>query len=144
MKKYTVELTEGQLSTISVACEILARLGIGQWKDAFDHLPLVKDNKWEDYWSDMDAIGMIISKYTERGGSSAGITSNDTSNSSKIAWDLYQSFRQVVSWEYAIKQGWVESRESSRNWDEMLGVSYDDPLKTSTEPLAKIMKQDEV
>jgi hypothetical protein len=47
MKKYTVELTEGQLSTISVACEILARLGIGQWKDAFDHLPLVKDNKWK-------------------------------------------------------------------------------------------------
>jgi len=142
MKKYKVELTEKQLSTLSAACEILARLGIGQWRGAFDRLPLSKNIEWSDYHEDIDAIGKVISKYMiskiDGYHSSLGIIHDDVSESSKVAWDLYQSFRHELAWDYAIEKGWVESRESERNWNEMMGVHYDAPFKTSDQPLAKI------
>ena len=142
MKKYKVELTELQLSTLSIASEILARLGIGQWRDAFEWLPKRSDMDWPDYHDDIDAIGKIISKYTsgrvDGYRSSLGINHADVSSTSKIAWDLYQSFRHELAWDRAVEYGYIESRESPRNWDEMLGVHYDEPFKTSEEPLAKI------
>lgn len=144
MKKYKVELTELQLSTLSRAAEILARLGIGQWRDAFDWLPRQSDMNWSDYHADIDAIGKIISKYTSNRvdgyHSSLGIHHEDVSNTSKIAWDLYQSFRHELAWDRAVEEGYVESRESPRNWGKMLGVHYDEPYKTSNEPLAVIEK----
>lgn len=142
MKKYKIELTESQLSTLSLASEILARLGIGQWRDAFEWLPKRSDMDWPDYHNDIDAIGKIISKYTpgrvDGYRSSLGMNNADVSSTSKIAWDLYQSFRHELAWDRAVEYGYIESRESPRNWDEMLGVHYDEPFKTSEEPLAKI------
>lgn len=142
MKKYKIELTESQLSTLSVASEILARLGIGQWRDAFDWLPKRSDMDWSDYHADIDAISKIISKYTsgrvDGYHSSLGITHADVSSTSKIAWDLYQSFRYELAWDRAVEYGYIESRESPRDWEKMLGVHYDEPFKTSEEPLSKI------
>lgn len=147
MKKYKVELTELQLSTLSIASEILARLGIGQWRDAFEWLPKRSDMDWPDYHDDIDAIGKIISKYTsgrvDGYRSSLGINHADVSSTSKIAWDLYQSFRHELAWDRAVEYGYIESRESPRNWDEMIAVNYDEPLKTSDEPLAIVKKAEE-
>jgi hypothetical protein len=36
---YTIEVTKEQLATLSMACEITARLGICQIEMAFDELP---------------------------------------------------------------------------------------------------------
>jgi hypothetical protein len=147
MKKYKVELTERQLSTLSVATEVIARLGMGQWRDAFDQLPLRPNLNYSDYNDDLDAIGKIISKYTHNNvngwGSSLGIKHDCTPSISKIAWDLHQTFRHELSWGYAIEEGYVESKDSPRNWSEMTGVNYDEPYRTSEEPLAVIEKAEE-
>lgn len=142
MKKYKVELTESQLSTLSVAAEILARLGIGQFRDAIDHLPLRSDINYSDYHADVDAIGKILSKHLKNKvdgyRSSLGIHNEEVSNTSRIAWDLYQVFRHELAWDRAVDEGWVESKDGPRDWDKMMAVSYDAPHVTSAEPLAVI------
>ena len=147
MKKYKVELTERQLSTLSVAAEVIARLGTGQWRSAFDWLPLRSEVNYSDYNDDLDAIGKILSKYTHNNvngwGSSLGINHDSTPSISKVAWDLHQAFRHELSWDYAIEEGYVESKKSPRNWSEMMGVNYDEPYMTSEEPLAIVEKAEE-
>lgn len=140
MKKYKVELTERQLATLSSAAELVARLGIGQYRDAFEWLPIRSDISWSDYYADVDAIGDIISKYTS---SDLGVSNPDTSSTSKIAWDLYQSFRRELAWDRAVDDGIIESRNSPRDWSEMMGVHYDEPMKISEEPLAVVEKVEE-
>lgn len=140
MKKYKVELTESQLATLSSAAELVARLGIGQYRDAFNWLPIKSDISWSDYHADVDAIGNIISKYTSR---DLGVSSPYTSSASKIAWDLYQSFRHELAWDRAVDDGIIESRNSPRDWSEMMGTHYDAPMKTSEEPLAVVEKVEE-
>jgi hypothetical protein len=140
MKKYKVELTERQLATLSSAAELVARLGIGQYRDAFNWLPIQSDISWSDYHADVDAIGDIISKYTS---SDLGVSNPDTSSTSKIAWDLYQSFRRELAWDRAVDDGIIESRNSPRDWSKMMGVNYDEPYNTSGEPLAIVEKAEE-
>jgi hypothetical protein len=74
--------------------------------------------------------------------SSFGVGSSKVHPHHDIAWDLYTTTRHQLSWGYAIKQGWVEDFNSPRKWDKMLGVSYDEPMKFGTEPLAKIERID--
>ena len=66
MKTYTLQITRQQALTLQVACEMLARLGIGQFRDALDHLP-TREFRPEGWHEDMDAIGAILSKYTVQG-----------------------------------------------------------------------------
>ena len=42
MRTYTITLNEAQAGTIQIACEVLARLGIGQFRDALEQLPTVE------------------------------------------------------------------------------------------------------
>jgi hypothetical protein len=140
MKTYTLTLTEAQAQTLSRGMDIIARLGIGQFRDALEQLPLVKDyaHGWHD---DMDVIGLILAKYTIDGvngwNSSLGIHHNKVSESTRIAWDLYQVVRNRLAWDWAIAHGIVKEGEQ-RKWPEMMQVHYDEPSKVSNEPLAKI------
>jgi hypothetical protein len=43
-----------------------------------------------------------------------------------------------LSWERAVEEGVIESENSPRKWSEMMGVSFDSPMKRSNEPLAKL------
>ena len=56
MKTYTLNITRQQALTLQVACEVLARLGLGQFRDALEHLPT---SEWrpEGWNEDMDVIG---------------------------------------------------------------------------------------
>lgn len=137
---YQITVTAKQAMLLSLACETIARLGAGQLRRALEHLPL---NRETSGWNaDMDTIGQILSRHTKNniGGwhSSLSIHSDVTSESSKIAWDLYQVIRRRLAWDRAVEDGIVETIYSPRKWPEMLRVFYDDPLKTSKEPLAKI------
>jgi hypothetical protein len=140
MKKYTIEITENQANVIKEALEVFARLGIGQFRDALESLPLKPHAEgWHD---DMLVIGQILKKYTRSNvdgwQSSLSIHSQDVNDEAQIAWDIYQVVRRKLSWDYAIGNGWVKDENDSRNWKEMMGVNYDDPLQVGPEPLAKI------
>jgi hypothetical protein len=126
---YTLHLNEAQARTISHACEVLARLGMGQFKDALECLPL-KEFCPDGWHEDMEGIAHILKKHTtifSGVGAYHAIGSNKTSNASKTAWDLYQVVRYRLAWD-AQPEG------------NPMSVMFDQPHKTSPEPLAWIEK----
>lgn len=136
---YHIKLSAEQAATLAHACEVVARLGLGQFRDALECLPC---NWWEcDGWhDDMDAIGAILKEHMGVDGyrSSWGIHSEKVSESAKILFDLYQVLRQQLSWDRAIADGVVESHDSPRDWSQMMGVCYNTPMRTAAAPLASI------
>lgn len=141
MSTYTLTVTRQQALTLQVACEVLARLGLGQFRDALDHLP-TREFRPEGWHEDMDAIGAILSKHIIQGVDgwrhSLGISNDkagDTAN--KDAWDLHCVIRHRLSWDAAIERGDIKPGEP-RKWPEMMGVSYDEPMRHGKEPLARI------
>lgn len=60
-----------------------------------------------------------------------------------VLWDLYQVIRHLLAWENAVENGWV-NKDGSRNWSEMMQVSYDTPHKSGDEPLATMTSVDGV
>lgn len=120
---YTLTLTEKQAQVIQQALEVFSRLGIGQVRMALEALPLKKDQMFSR--EDENAILSIIERYVEMNRS---MGNQKTSESSKAAWDLYQVMRHRLSHDHADKMGWTDRS----------GCNYDEPFKTSVEPLAKI------
>lgn len=134
MKTYTVELTERQAAIVSQACELVARLGMNQVKEIFEYLPVDFNNiDYSAYHDDQMAIENILKKYMKKP------PYNDSNEArSKIAWDLHTVIRKEIAWEHAVEEGYISSKDESRNWNKMMGVHYDDPMKTSDQPLAKV------
>jgi hypothetical protein len=139
---YRLTITERQAWIISQAMEVFARLGIGQFRDALELLPL-KDRPHDKTWhEDMDRIGRILATHNKESvdgwNCSLGIGNEKTADSAKVAWDLYQVIRKQLSWDQAIAGGVVQSHDSPRDWSKMMGCHYDDPMKMGPEPLGKI------
>lgn len=114
---YTLHINETQLATISNACEVLARLGMGQFRDALECLPL-REFAPDGWHEDMEGIAHILKKHMKQtyGAYSA------SSDTSKTAWDLYQVARNRLAWDENPNGGF--------------GVSFDQPMKTGPDPLA--------
>lgn len=132
---YVLHLTAAQAATISKACEVLGRLGMGQYKDALECLP-VREFCATGWHEDMDAIGHILKKYAPIWGlgMGQGITHRETPETSKVAWDVYQVTRHRLAWDQARADG--HTGDSPPMWS----VNYDRPMKTSAEPLAWMEK----
>ena len=124
-----------------MACEVLARLGMGQFKDALEHLPLRTQNFDIDAWhDDMEDLARILSKHMPGGidgiRSSTGISNAD--EDARTAWDLHAVIRHRLAWDRAKAEGVTDG--TKREWPAMMQVSYDEPMKYSEEPLAKMEK----
>ena len=139
---YTLTVTTAQAETLILATEILARLGIGQFRDALERLP-TREFMPDGWHEDMDSIGKILSRHMIGGidgyYSNLGIHHKDVREPSRIAWDLYQVLRHRLAWDRAAKEGIVESANAQRKWPEMMQVHYDEPMKVSDQPLALVM-----
>ena len=107
--KYTLELTEKQLGIVQYATDLIARLGIGQVKESFEHLPLQKDRDWSEFHNDVRSIERLISKHTIENvdgyGSHLGIHNDKVALNAKIAWEIHQVIRHRLSWDRAITKG---------------------------------------
>ena len=149
-RKYQIELDAEQLKILQQACELVSRLGTGQWRTMLDYLPIKKyltdaEFDWESYHKDVDTIGKILAKYTtdhvDGWTSSLGIYNKNLKEHVNIAWDLYQVFRQRLAWDRAHDNGEIESNEinqNKRNWKVQLGVDFDEPMQSSKIPFAKV------
>ena len=134
MRTYTLTLNETQAGTIQIACEVLARLGIGQFRDALEHLPTVEFTP--DGWhEDMAAVENILRRHMQLNGKTPNQIS--TREQHQTAWDLYTLVRHRLSWDRAIDEGRINPGEP-RKWPEMMAVNYDDPHHASKQPMAKI------
>lgn len=144
MSNYTLEITESQAQTISLACEVLSRLGMGQWRYATDHLPLKEKMDWIEWHDDLDDMGRILSKHMKDGidgwRSCLGVANDSVRPECRDAYDIHQVVRKRLAWDRAVEEGIVESVDAPRKWPEMIQTFYDDPLKVGDEPLAKINK----
>lgn len=129
MTQYTLHLNATQAATISHACEVLARLGMGQFRDALECLPL-KEFAPDGWHEDMEGIAHILKKHTtimSGVGAYHSIGSHKTSDKSKTAWDLYQVVRHRLAW------------DANPNGNPF-SVMHDTPMQTSKEPLAWMEK----
>ena len=143
-KKYSLEVTETQLQVISTACELLARIQGGQIREAFEHLPLRKETmNWEAYHEIQDELTKRMPEILEDGingyNSSFGVGSSKVHKFHDVAWDLHQVIRYELSTEKAIEEGLI-SKKGERDWNKMMTVNFDTPMKYSEEPLAKVQK----
>lgn len=141
MTIYTLTITERQAYALSSACEILARLGMGQTRDALERLPLAAERDYSRWHKTLEIVEHLLSEHTighvDGWRASLGIKSQDASEESRIAWDLYQVIRHRIAWDRAADEGLV-NEDGSRNWPEMMGVNYDEPMQVSAEPLARM------
>lgn len=125
MRTYTIQVTEEQLATLSMACEITARLGIGQVDMAFDELPFREPVDWTACHEMMDDIRRKLRVHCD-----ANMGIRRAKDRHKEAWDLHAVFRHRLSWDRLKDQG--------KDKPDFYGVNYDKPDKTSDQPLAKI------
>ena len=89
-RTYTMTLNETQAGTIQIACEVLARLGIGQFRDALEQLPTTEFIP-EGWHEDMNAVGNILRKHMQPNGKTPHQIR--TREQHKTAWDLYTLVR---------------------------------------------------
>ena len=141
-KTYTLTVTEKQVQTIQMACELLARVQCGQVREVFYHLPLRKDVDYAIFHEIQDKLTERMPEILVNGidgwRSSLGVGNENLPPSSDIAWDLNCVIRHRLSWDRAIEGGIVRSIDSPRKIPEMIGVSYDSPMQWGSEPLATI------
>lgn len=141
MTSYTLTVTTQQAMAISRACEIVARLGIGQFRDALECLPTVTfcPDGWHD---DMDAIGERLSRHmhgnVDGWRSNLGIHHEKVSDESRVLFDLHRVIRHRLAWDGAVERGVIPSIDSPRQWPEMMQVTFDAPSRIGSQPLAKI------
>ena len=126
------------------ACELLSRIQGGQVREVFDKLPLRKDMDWGVYHEIQDDLTKRMPEILKDGidgwSSSFGVGHPELPETHDISWDLYQVLRHQLSWDYAIERGWVEDLNSPRDWNNMIGCSWDTPMKFGVEKLATIEK----
>lgn len=123
MTDYTLHLTEKQAAEISHACEILARLRMGQIGMALRELPLDKTMEYEQE--------QYVSNYLR------SLCRPGCSRIDVAAWDLHQVIRHRLAWDRAYSKGIIKPGEP-RRWPEMSGVMYDEPMQLASEPLAEV------
>lgn len=134
---YELILSKEQLHAVSSALEIVSRLKIGQWGMAVETCKDKEGNYIYD-WDVAQQIENIIKPIMglERN-QSWGVGRFEDAD---ILWDIHQVLRHRLSWDYAIEKGYVENEQEHRNWSKMLGVTYDEPMKFSKQPLPLIKK----
>jgi len=137
MTTYTLTITEQQARTISTACELMARLGMGQWPEALSHLPMQDSKRGGDHISALlpYMAGLLVDGI-DGWGSHLGIRGARTPETARTAWDLYAVIRHRLAWDAAVERGLTAGE--FRNWRTMGGVHYDDPEHIGKEPLATI------
>lgn len=142
---YTLTVTAKQAAIISQACELLTRLGLGQWPEFIRHLPgdaFVHACELENElrpvmaaWFARHPIGkdkVVINGWR----SSLGIGSQHVSSEARVAFDLHQVIRHRLAWDKAVADGITDGQ--TRDWSRMMVVNYDDPMRCGPEPLAKM------
>lgn len=138
-RKYTITVTERQARIISDACDLVARMGIGQWPEFIHHLPGIERMKWNDIREDLMPImsGYLVPTLGIDGwNSSLGVGSDKSAPDTDEAFDLHAVIRHRLAWDRATDNGITDG--VTRNWPAMMGVHYDEPMHWGKEPLAGI------
>ena len=121
----TLKMSRDRAIRLSRACEILARLGMQQFGELLDLFGVI------DYDKGIEIDHYLKEKIGElRPSEYNGIKSTQVCEEAKIAWDAYQHLRREISW----SDKGLDWRKDKRDWHDMNGVCYDEPMKASSLP----------
>lgn len=132
--RYRIEVSETQARHLRDACELMARVRMGQVADACREV-LDADGKYKvPYEIARQAECLIKAAVGLAPNQSWGVAKHEAAD---IPWEMYQSIRYRLAWDYALDDGLANS-ESERDWARMMSVDYDRPMKLTREPEMKI------
>jgi hypothetical protein len=128
--KYTIDLTEDQAATVGIACELLARVGIGQVREVLrhvQHLDGVKNNIANEMAlrEMMETVGADLTGVRNGG---PGIHHKSLPQRIRGAWDVAQVVRHRLALD----------RLAPGEKINFMGVQYEDPVRAGDEPLPTI------
>ena len=142
-KKLQVTMTLNQANLIVNALDLYSRMHMGQFSSLYSFLRMntvvghdLIDHDSQTKMDEYDQAEVHLKKFAETLGfsynSSWGILSKEIHNEAREAFDIQQVLRQAESW---TRQG-KELGKDEREWTEMMGVNFDDPMLCSgTEPV---------
>jgi len=121
-QKYNVTLTEAQVSVISMACELVGRLRLGQFNDiVWKVYPETLGSQTVDHEKIrtlFDEISLELRKQRGHSGSDA-----DWTDDARAAWDIHQVFRHRLSWDKN-----PEGNNMNVHFDEPMPMSHKESL----------------
>lgn len=135
MKTYQITVSATQAKAIETACDLLARIMIGQSHEIARHLPLSefqKKGEWE--------LGRAIEALTKpmcnlQMNSSYGVGFSEQAD---LLIDLVEVIRHKLAWDQARAENLL-TPSGGRDHATMSGVCYDAPMQWArNQPLAKI------
>lgn len=135
MKTYQITVSETQAKAIEAACDLMARIMIGQSHEIVRHLPLDKHhqpNTWD--------LGRSIEAITKPAcnlllNSSYGVGYSEKAD---LLFDLVEVLRHKFAWDQARAENLL-TPDGRRDHATMGGVCYDAPMQWArNHPLAKI------
>ena len=138
-RTYTITVTERQARIISNACELMARIGFGQWMEFLNYLPGANELNWNEM---REGLLPIMERHLKPvvgingWSSSLGVGSDKSAPGTDEAFDLNAVIRHRLAWDRAMDNGITDG--TTRNWTGMMSVDYDDPMHWGKEPLARI------
>lgn len=130
-QKYVLTLDEEQANVLSMACELLSRIHMGQLKSVADCFMAMDCCRWTEIRDKLEEIEPLI---TGRKNCFFGIHSKEIPNRARIAWDLYQVLRHRVSHDRADREG------IPNDFSHRMTVNYDEPMVSSGKPLSEMKK----
>lgn len=144
MKKYKIELNEEQVHIIELACELVTRIGLQQYKQITDVINNLEFKNAGNQFTVSHEFGdMLLQQLKSIINKSdsplvatncyRGISNEDTPEQSKIACDIYQVLRYVRSWANAEHK----PEERNEHFTKYMTVNYDKPMQFGKEPLIK-------
>lgn len=137
---YILRLTPNQAQALVNACDFYSRIGIGQFGEVA-HLArcgMINQKKGVDRHGTAYETAEYYLNEAKRAltglesNSNYGIASDSVNEEFKVTWDLQQVIRHRLAWD---RRGNPATREW-RGENSMMGTHYDDPHKTSKEPIA--------
>jgi len=134
--KYQATLNEKQIRVINEALELFSRLLMGQveyTKDIFMSKMYKEDLDSQEITKTLNEVKRAIFPDMHLN-ASHGMGGSETDPRAQIAWDIQQVFRHRLVWDIA-------GNPPTRNWKQMMGVQYDEPLSFGTEPLCTITQR---
>lgn len=142
-RRYTLTITEAQAHVIRDACELLARLGLGQWPEFLLHMPgQVPMQQYHAIDRLLPEMAHLLSEHGPQNpiingwNSHLGIGNRHVPEDAHTAFDLYAVIRHRLALDEAKDKGWVD--DQGRLDPKVFGVQYDTPMHYGKEPLAKM------
>lgn len=138
-RRYVIEVSAAQVCQLRDACELLARCRMGQINAAIQEVLDADGRAVVPYDVARQAELAVKMAVGLEPNQSWGVGHHDSADQ---AFELYQTLRYRLAWDYAQAHG-LTHPDGSRNWTTMMGVDYDEPTRYTHQPPAKITPLEE-